>query len=61
MLAGYLFPIRWTGFPGNTLWSWFELIVLPAALISMRAWPAAGRAQSRTSPAVSQPRVRSVR
>ena len=44
VLAGYLLPIRWTGFPGNTLWSWFELIVLPAALISMRAWPAAGRA-----------------
>jgi hypothetical protein len=40
---GYLFPLRWTGFPGNTLWDWFELIVLPAALVSVRAWPAAGR------------------
>jgi hypothetical protein len=43
VVAGYLFPLPWTGFPGNTLWSWFELIVLPAALISVRAWPAAGR------------------
>lgn len=41
--AGYLFPLSWTGFPGNTLWDWFELIVLPAALVSVRAWPAAGR------------------
>jgi hypothetical protein len=43
VVVGYLVPLRWTGFPGNTLWDWFELIVLPAALISARAWPAAGR------------------
>ena len=24
VLVGYLVPLRWTGFPGNTLWSWFE-------------------------------------
>jgi hypothetical protein len=43
VLVGYLLPLRWTGFPGNTLWSWFELVVLPAALVSVRAWPSAGR------------------
>jgi hypothetical protein len=43
VLAGYLLPLRWTGFPGNTLWNWFELIVLPVALISVGAWPSAGR------------------
>jgi hypothetical protein len=43
VIVGYLAPLNWTGFPGNTLWDWFELIVLPVALISVRAWPAAGR------------------
>jgi hypothetical protein len=43
VLVGYLAPLAWTGFPGNTLWNWFELIVLPVALISVRAWPSAGR------------------
>jgi hypothetical protein len=42
--AGYLAPLAWTGFSGNTLWDWFELILLPVAMISVRAWPAAGRA-----------------
>jgi hypothetical protein len=41
--VGYLAPLSWTGFSGNTLWDWFELIVLPVALISVRAWPTAGR------------------
>jgi hypothetical protein len=43
VIAGYLEPLKWTGFPGNTLWTWFGLIVLPVAMISTRAWPAAGR------------------
>ena len=43
VIVGYLAPLQWTGFPGQTLWNWFELIVLPVAMISVRAWPAAGR------------------
>jgi hypothetical protein len=43
VIVGYLAPLSWTGFSGNTLWDWFELIVLPVAVISVRAWPAAGR------------------
>jgi hypothetical protein len=43
VIVGYLAPIAWTGFSGNTLWDWFELIVLPVAVISVRAWPTAGR------------------
>jgi hypothetical protein len=42
VIAGYLVPLSWTGFRGQTLWDWLELLVLPAAvtttmtLISMR-------------------------
>jgi hypothetical protein len=43
VIVGYLAPLNWTGFSGNTLWDWFELIVLPVALISIRVWPTAGR------------------
>jgi hypothetical protein len=43
VIVGYLAPLSWTGFSGNTLWDWFELIVLPVAVISVRAWPTAGR------------------
>jgi hypothetical protein len=41
--AGYLIPLKWTGFAGNTLWTWFGLILLPAAVASLGAWPSAGR------------------
>lgn len=43
VLAGYLLPLAWTGFPGNTLWGWLTLILLPATLITIRAWPTTGR------------------
>jgi hypothetical protein len=41
--AGYVVPLKWTGFPGNTLWSWFQLILLPVALAAMGVWPSARR------------------
>ena len=41
--AGYAVPLRWTGFPGNTLWSWFQLILLPIALAALGVWPSARR------------------
>jgi uncharacterized membrane protein len=34
VIAGYLVPLNWTGFPGNTLWNWLELTLLPIALVS---------------------------
>jgi uncharacterized membrane protein len=37
--AGYLAPLLWTGFRGNTLWDWLTLIVLPVTLTTVRAWP----------------------
>ena len=29
--AGYWLDWTWTGFPGNTLWDWLHLLVLPLA------------------------------
>lgn len=37
VFAGYLVPLAWTGFRGQTLWNWLELLVLPAALAGMSA------------------------
>ncbi len=41
--AGYLVPLKWTGFSGNTLWNWYGLLLLPAAVTTLLAWPSAGR------------------
>jgi hypothetical protein len=30
--AGYLVPLNWTGFPGNTLWNWLSLLLLPVTV-----------------------------
>jgi hypothetical protein len=32
VIAGYLLPITWTGFSGQTLWNWLDLLLLPAAV-----------------------------
>jgi len=32
VMAGYLIPLNWTGFRGQTLWAWLNLLVLPAAV-----------------------------
>lgn len=32
VLAGYVIPWIWTGFQGNTLWDWLELLALPVAV-----------------------------
>jgi hypothetical protein len=45
VIAGYLTPLPWTGFQGQTLWNWFELLLLPVAvactvaLVSRRIHP----------------------
>ena len=41
--AGYLVPWAWTGFPGNTLWDWLGLMLLPVAVASARFLPGAVR------------------
>jgi hypothetical protein len=39
--AGYLVPLPWTGFTGNTLWDWLELTLLPVVVATASLW--AGR------------------
>ena len=41
--AGYLVPLNWTGFSGNTLWDWFLLLVLPLTIVVTGVWPKTGR------------------
>jgi hypothetical protein len=43
VLLGYLDPIGWTGFKGQTLWNWLTLIVLPISIMTVTAWPTTGR------------------
>lgn len=43
VLAGYLVPLGWTGFAGNTLWNWFELLLLPAAVVMVPLLPRLAR------------------
>ena len=39
VVLGYLIPWNWTGFPGNKLWDWLGLILLPFVVASIRLWP----------------------
>ena len=32
VIAGYTVPWDWTGFVGNTVWDWLELVLLPLTL-----------------------------
>ena len=41
VLIGYLNPLAWTGFRGQTLWSWLTLIILPVSIVTVRVWPRA--------------------
>lgn len=43
VIAGYMIPLNWTGFPGNTLWDWFALVLVPVAVASVRLVPSAVR------------------
>lgn len=38
VLAGYLMPLRWTGFTGNTLWDWLSLALLPLVIATSTLW-----------------------
>jgi hypothetical protein len=41
--AGYGVPLAWTGFPGHTLWDWFELALLPLVVTAAPIWVKANR------------------
>jgi hypothetical protein len=38
VLAGYLMPMPWTGFTGNTLWDWLSLALLPIVIATSTLW-----------------------
>ena len=40
VFAGYVVPMSWTGFTGNTLWDWLELLLLPLAVATASLWAA---------------------
>ncbi len=43
VLVGYVNPLTWTGFRGQTLWSWLTLVILPVSIVTVRVWPQSGR------------------
>ena len=47
VIAGYPIPLNWTGFRDQTLWNWFELLVLPAALAITMALTSMGLRMSK--------------
>ena len=38
VVVGYAADLHWTGFPGNRLWDWLELLVLPLAVATLPVW-----------------------
>ena len=38
VVAGYVVPMGWTGFTGNTLWNWLELLLLPVVIATASLW-----------------------
>jgi len=43
VIVGYVDPLTWTGFRGQTLWTWLTLIILPMSIVTVRLWPQSGR------------------
>jgi len=43
VVGGYLLGWEWTGFAGNTLWDWLELLVLPLSVSLLPLWLSAER------------------
>ncbi len=37
-IGSYAFNWTWTGFKGNTLWDWLQLLILPLVLTSITLW-----------------------
>ena len=38
-VGGYLVPWGWTGFEGNALWDWINLLLLPLVVATFPIWP----------------------
>ena len=38
VIGGYALNWGWTGFKGNTLWDWLELLALPVVVASLPLW-----------------------
>ena len=37
-ICSYLFNWKWTGFNGNTLWDWLQLLLLPVSITGATIW-----------------------
>ena len=40
VFLGYWLNWAWTGFAGNTLWDWFEVLLLPVVIATVKFWTA---------------------
>jgi hypothetical protein len=47
VLLGYSLHWTWTGFAGNTLWDWLELLLLPIVIATVKFWTAEHSLQAR--------------
>jgi hypothetical protein len=55
VVVGYLVPLAWTGFTGNTLWDWLELVLLPLVVGTASLWPSIARFERRHLVALAVP------
>lgn len=40
VFLAYWLEWAWTGFAGNTLWDWFEILLLPIVILTVKFWTA---------------------
>ncbi len=40
VFLAYYLQWAWTGFAGNTLWDWFEVLLLPIVVVTVKFWTA---------------------
>jgi hypothetical protein len=40
VFVAYWLEWKWTGFAGNTLWDWFEVLLLPIVIVTVKFWTA---------------------
>ena len=40
VFLAYWLQWAWTGFAGNTLWDWFEVLLLPIVIVTVKFWTA---------------------
>ncbi|MDT4978880.1 MAG: hypothetical protein QOG07_759, partial [Pseudonocardiales bacterium] len=50
--CGYLVPLTWTGFRGNTAWDWIRLLLVPVLLPTVLLPALSQRVTSRLIPPV---------